>query len=219
MQSYEMEQLFNEWEKHLRKRGIKDELAKDGIVDSENYKNVVWILRETNGFDRDLTTLIKDSIENPKKHSKYWKTPGMHHKASLAVAGLLHPTLSIEDVKKMKKSGYRYAAIANIKKTKGKESSNIDEIVSFFKEDKGLLKRQIEMLKPKVVIVGGMKTIKRIRNGMISLFDLEEKESDVYFSKELNAYFIATYHPSFREIKFEDWITYFQDLSQRYAMI
>jgi len=209
--------IFKEWEKAIKRRGVTDRFVPDGIIDENQYQNIVWVLRETNDYEKgNLAELINDCIENPQAHKKYWKTPSTHYKMALAVAGLLYPEKKIDDLKTLKRSALKHAAIVNMKKTKGGRNSNIDEIIKFLDEDKAFVKQEIEALKPKVVIVGGMKTVNRIRATMIKLFDLKQKEKDVYYSKSLNAIILATYHPAYTAIKYEVWIDFFQKVSKKY---
>jgi len=178
----------------------------------------VWLLRETNDYSGKLHELIRKCIQNPKEHKKYWKTPNTHYKQSLAIAGLLHPELSYRELKKMKKKALVHAAVVNIKKTSGKSTANIDQIIDFLKNDRAFIKEEILMLKPKVVIVGGMKSVKRIRNEMIALFDLEKIDEDLFVSKADNIYFIATYHPSYPAIKHQIWAESFQNIARKYKI-
>jgi len=213
-----METLFDRWKTHLKQRGINEKFVEDGIIDKEKYRNIVWLLRETNDYSGKLHQLIRECIHNPKEHKKYWKTPNTHYKQSLAIAGLLHPDLSYQELEKMKKKALLHAAVVNIKKTSGKRTANIDQIVDFLKNDKLFIKEEILLLKPKVVIVGGMKSVKRIRNEMIALFDLVKIDADLFISKENNIYFIATYHPSYPAIKHQIWTERFQHIARKYKI-
>ena len=115
-----LEKLFNEWQKK-----VKGKFVKDGVIDINNYKNIVWLLRETNDYEGDLAFLIKDCIENNKdSHPKYWKTPQTHNKQSLAVYSILHSDLPNKQIREHRKDGLKYAAVVNIKKTLGFNTSN-----------------------------------------------------------------------------------------------
>jgi len=209
--------IFKEWEMAMKQRGVTDRFVADGKVDENEYQHIVWLLRETNDYERgNLAELINNSIQNPREHKRYWKTPNTHYKMALAVAGLLYPQKKPQELKALQRLALKHAAVVNVKKTKGKESANIDEIVEFLNKDKAFVKQEIEVLKPKVVIVGGMKSIKRIREIMIELFDLEQKEEDIYYSKSLNAIFLATSHPAYPAIKHNEWIDFFQRVSKEY---
>jgi len=205
-----MDTLFERWKNALYERGVKDIFVQDGIVDETKYSNIIWLLRETNGYSGHLAKLIKKCILDSASCKNYWKTPSTHYKMALAVAALRHPDRPIDDIKKMKKSALLHAAVVNIKKTEGTEKSNIDEIVSFLKQDQMFIKEEVKLLKPKVIIVGGMKSIKRIYRIIFELFELEKIEDDIFFSKSLNAYVISTHHPAYTGIKYNEWIRKFQ---------
>ena len=210
-----MDILFDKWRAHLKEQNINEKFVEDGIIDKEKYRNIVWFLRETNDYSGKLHQLIRECIQNPKEHKKYWKTPNTHYKQSLAIAGLIHPDLSYLDLKKMRKEALLYSAVVNIKKTSGKSRANIDQILNFLKNDKKFIKEEILQLKPKVVIVGGMKSVKRIRSEIIELFNLEKIDTDLFVSKENNIYFIATYHPSYPAIKHQEWSEMFQNIARK----
>ena len=213
-----MDILFAKWREHLKERNINEKFVEDGIIDKENYRNIVWLLRETNDYSGKVHQLIRECIHNPKEHKKYWKTPNTHYKQSLAIAGLLHPDLSYREIKKMKKTALLHAAVVNIKKTSGKNKANVDQILNFLKNDKSFIKEEVLLIKPKVVIVGGMKSLKSIRNEIIKLFNLDKIDTDLFVSRENNIYFIATYHPAYPAIKHQEWTEMFKNIAREYKI-
>jgi hypothetical protein len=212
----DLEPLFQKWENAYKEKGINKPFVKDGIVDEDNYKGIVWLLRETNKYEGNLANLIKDCIYNRKNHNIYWKSPQTHYKESLAVYALLNYNLSNNEIKKHKIDGLKYGAIVNIKKISGDNKSDYEEITKHLKIYKSFLQKEIELLNPKVVIVGGMRGKKRIKKILTELFKLEEKEKFIYKSRSHDILFLETYHPSYSLIKWDDWINFFKKVGKDY---
>jgi len=200
--------LFGRWQKE-----IDGKFVRDGIIDENNYKNVIWLLRETNGFSGNLSELINSCIYDKSNHENYWKTPRTHFKQSIAVFALLNPGLTNSKIKKHKIDGLKYSAVVNIKKISGGKTSNIDAIYKHLVRYFPYLKEEIEILEPKVVIVGGMKGKKRIRKKLIDGFHLKKLESfkvGTIYKSESGAIFLEVYHPSYPGINWDDWIDFFK---------
>ncbi len=212
----DLELLFQKWEKAYKEKSINKPFVKDGIVDKDKYKGIVWLLRETNDYDGNLANLIKDCINHKENHKKYWKTPQTHYKESIAVYSLLNHSSPNNEIKKYKIDGLKYAAVVNIKKISGDNKSDYEEIVEHLKTYKSFLQKEIELLNPKVVIVGGMRGKKRIKNILTELFELKEKEKFIYKSNSHDILFLETYHPSYSAIKWDDWINFFKKVGKNY---
>jgi uracil-DNA glycosylase len=205
-----LERLFEEWQKET-----EGTFVKDGVIDEKHYAHIVWLLRETNDFGGNLADLIKDCIENRANHKKYWKTPQTHYKKSVAVHALLHPEQSNEEIKKHKTEALKRAAVVNIKKTPGKETSEYDEILRYLKKDFSFIKTELEILEPKVVIVGGMKNKKRLSKTIREGFGLKKLEDHIYRSNN-GTIFLETHHPSYPKIQWDEWIDFFKYAGKKY---
>jgi len=184
-----MNELFKEWEKSYRENGIEAKFVKDGIVNKEHYKNIVWILKETNDYENPLNELVNDRVINNKK-SMMWKGVTWHN-IGRGTAKLLNPNLNIKEADKIWKKSLLHIAVMNIKKTTGKASSNWDEIVDFAKNYSEFIIKELELLNPKIVVLGG------IKDALKNILSLQHQNKNIYSSEKFpNTIFIEAYHPA-----------------------
>jgi hypothetical protein len=65
------------------------------------------------------------------------------------------PAFSDLPAKKDRKGSLLASAVVNVKKSKGKKSSNLVEIENYAKKDKEWIRQQVAMIRPDIVICGG----------------------------------------------------------------
>jgi len=191
-----MNELFQEWEKAYRENGIEAKFVKDGIVNEEYYKNIVWILKETNDYEGALNELVNDRVINNKK-SMMWRGVTWHN-IGRGTAKLLNPDLDIKEADKIWKKSLLHIAVMNIKKTTGKASSDWDEIFEFAKNYSEFIIKELELLNPKIVVLGGTK------DALKNILSLQHQNKNIYSSEKFpNTIFIEAYHPAARKKKIE----------------
>ncbi|MBP3870075.1 MAG: hypothetical protein J6E46_03780 [Faecalicoccus sp.] len=164
----ELENLFEEWKKKasVNMKDNKDQnvvidhgnnvFIRDGIVDYEKWENdhkkILFVLKEAYGGDKDWS-LTEWLIDN---HNKYriWRhvtqwTYGIQNtnaKKICKYGKMLDFTNPNEAI--------RQIAVLNLKKSNGKNTSDYDEIGAYAKSDKEMIKKEIELIDPKIIICG-----------------------------------------------------------------
>lgn len=184
--------LFNQWQKELDGKFVAD-----GTINSEKWeeanKKILVILKETNDFDDyGLNDLINKNINNSK--SGIWKGLTWHNVGRVSYS-LLNISASFKDAHKKRKETLKHIAVMNIKKTTGKSKSKNKVIKSHAKRYKDYIKKEIEIINPDIVLLGGTYDfLKRILN-------LEKIYDNLYKEKENDKrIYIKCYHPAYFRI-------------------
>jgi hypothetical protein len=147
----EHEELLSEWAKNT---GQTADFIKDGVIDPDRYQQtktkVMFLLKEAyqsgespNGFD--LRLVIREKWKGPR--GKTWHTVGRWSYA--AQGGTVFPAPS-----DAAKEALLSSAVVNIKKSNGRSRSDMNEIRKIAQQDGELLKRQIALIAPDIVICG-----------------------------------------------------------------
>ena len=157
-ESFECEELklFKKWIELWESKGVCVPFAIDGIVDYEEYNNsilrILYILKETNKCEY-LKCFLRDGAQGDG-----WRTWNNVVRWSF---GLLEgdaennfKKIDRLNVEKRKKYLRKIAAI-NLKKSPGGARSMPDKIECAVARDKDLLKEQIKLYQPDVIIIGG----------------------------------------------------------------
>ncbi|HFQ4970517.1 TPA: hypothetical protein ACGUUK_004296 [Vibrio vulnificus] len=144
--------IWDEWAQHYKELNIESSrICKDGVINLSEWTNcdskVLFVLKEVNGGSgEDLLNLLANG---PKYQ--------MWHTIARWAAGIQNnfPDYdSINCYETMKKALARISSI-NLKKTSGGSSSNMSVINSYAKADRKLLLKQINEIKPKIIVAGG----------------------------------------------------------------
>jgi hypothetical protein len=144
-----MEQLFKEWKKRY------PDMVSDGIVDDAQYeklkgKKVLYILREADGDGFDL----REGLRNPTPaYGPTWNNVARWQ------YGLEHAddkdSWNVADNKLSDKRILHHIAAININKAGGESVANLNKIRQCAEEDQALLRRQIELCRPDVIVCCG----------------------------------------------------------------
>jgi hypothetical protein len=142
-------------------------IIRDGIIDYSRWqkakKRILFIVKE--GYTPDpegkpdgLSTkgwdLCKDLRESPGfygntwREAAYWSHGIMHSKDGI------FPQLSKLNTDEVLDT-FRSTAVMNVKKTPGGKTSNWDELAEYVLKHRDLLKKQIDLIAPEVIICGG----------------------------------------------------------------
>jgi len=192
----EHDRLMAEWEQQPHHRG--NAFIRDGIIDSERWiaakRKVLFVLREAydkknrpEGFD--LCGKIRDQWKGPRK--KIWWTVAAWAYAAHQGSAQRIPLLSRKS-EPDQASALLASAVANVKKSGGKSTSDPVEIGQCAKTDGQFLSRQVEIINPDIVICGGTwPDIKYLWQQ-----DAEQVYDHVFRVK--NRFFVRFWHPANR---------------------
>ena len=145
-----MDNLWKKWRDHYNNLGLEvDKISVDGLIHDEQYnriKSILFILKETNDYTGSLQGLLKNG---PKYQ--------MWHTLSRWAAGILEDFpeyKKIDDSNILKQSLHQVSAI-NLKKTTGGTRAEYSIVNAFAHQDRFLLKEQIELIAPKIIVACG----------------------------------------------------------------
>lgn len=132
----------------------------DGIISSESWYQsrvkVLFILKETNGYPgSNIAKLIRTAIVDDPK-SKLWRRPTFHNIGrwafGLQQAG--EKSADFKEAHRNRKSALLASAFINLKKTTGGRRATV-EVRQFAEIHRELLREQILLVTPNVVVMGG----------------------------------------------------------------
>jgi hypothetical protein len=156
------EQLLNQWAALPHHRGKC--FIRDGIIDATRWekapRKLLLILREAHGEPEetegwDLRDVIRKDWGGPKY--KVWWT--VAYWAYLVHKGSVHrvpPFPADDSAWNAAREALLSAAAINIKKSSGKLSSDWDNLKMYAKTDGQLIRRQVDLIDPQIVICGNL---------------------------------------------------------------
>ena len=187
--------------------------VKDGVVNEENYKKanvkVLYILKEANGGKnktwQDKGSKNGDLRNYLNKHANRWQTWNNVVRWQYGIENLNNDD-SWKQVFRVKpnfrKEYLRHTAVINLKKLAGNQDSNMNEILKHANVNKELLKQQIALYQPNIVICGGTGNIVKEIGLFEGLDKWEKSERGVFYYTAKNKTIIVSYkHPGAREAK------------------
>ena len=152
-----MKELFEKWEEKY-----PNQLVIDGIINKEEWERqetkILFVLKEAYG-DGNTSWSLTDYINNLEQKdyiAKLWKriaiwTNGILHTDKNFIKEYDPNELSNEKCCELLKK----IAVVNIKKKdESKKSSEMNDIESYAKNDKDLLKEQIDNIQPDIIVCG-----------------------------------------------------------------
>ena len=131
----------------------------DGIIDIDKYvssKNKVLILlKEAYGEDNawSLADIIKNIWKGPK-YKIFWTISYWLYLINKTTKTNIPLFPSSEKELNECREYLLSSAIVNIKKSSGQSTSNQDDLMEYINEDRELLRRQIEIVNPSIIICG-----------------------------------------------------------------
>tara|TARA_Y100000766_G_scaffold262425_1_gene253640 strand:+ start:131 stop:766 length:636 start_codon:yes stop_codon:yes gene_type:complete len=180
--------LFKKWQKK------RPRMAKDGVVNDMEYNRssvkILFILKEVNGWPNgDLRELLN--------RAEKWRTWNNISRWNYGVQSYFKTgkfDFKNKITKKDRKEILKNIAVINLKKASGGSSSNMGEIRQHALEDKELLKEQVNLYTPDLVICCGTGNI----IPQLNLFEKSKytKSSEgVVYSNNSNPLIINYLHP------------------------
>lgn len=128
----------------------------DGITDNAAWerqkgKKILYVLKEAYGETGDWN--LSDWLLREKPSSSTWKrviewTYGIQNTTASRIAKYS------EDIYENNKALFHQIAVANLKKSGGRSSSNYGEIEAYALSDKAEIKKQLEIIAPDIIICG-----------------------------------------------------------------
>lgn len=193
----EMREYYEKYSTETRKPII------DGIVDLETYFNskikIMWVLKEPydDGNDRGGNWKMTDGLKN-RANGKY------KNSSALTFLPIIYSTYAvlnnIDSFDKLDQSK-RYSlyskylkniAYINVQKMPARKSSNFKDINSAYESDAPILKKQIDLYNPDVLIFGG--TFRHFKNELNLSKDNQINNSCYKLGARL---LINIYHPMY----------------------
>lgn len=156
-----MESLFEEWKRLLPAES--GTFVEDGVISQEEWmradKRILFLLKEVNdekGKMKSIVNTIRNAVSN--RESKIWKRPTFHNMGRWA-HGLHHcsketPPPTYKEADGARRDSLLSCALINLKKTAGGRvaTKEVEQSAMIYSS---LIKRQIEILKPDVIVFGG----------------------------------------------------------------
>jgi hypothetical protein len=189
------ELLFDKWKKK------RPEMAKDGVINELEYSKskirVLYILKEVNDWKNgDLREFVRNGAR-----WRTWNNIARWHNGiqNYFENGIVEfkNTISQNDRKEILKN----IAVLNLKKESGGASSNMGQIWHHANGDKDLLKQQVKLYNPNIIICCGT-------GGIVSELQLFENigsfklsSNGIRFTKNEKILMIDYFHPQCRKNK------------------
>jgi hypothetical protein len=189
------EALFAKWAE--RRPGM----AKDGVVDENEYINckikVLYILKEVNDWKNgDLREFTKAGAR--------WRTWNNITRWQYAIEKYYN-TGKVEFKDKInqndRKEILKTIAVLNLKKCSGGASSNMGQIWHHANEDKDLLKEQIELYNPNIIICCGTGDIVSKLQLIDNIGEFKSTLNGTLFAKNKKQLIVQYMHPQCRKGK------------------
>lgn len=184
----QLDSLFTEWEARHKGKGYKN-FIRDGIVNYESWdgqetSKVCYLLKEAYGDnDFSLTDELAVRLWGIWEQKIPFWTQGVYD--SQVPPKPFEPKMSDNE----KRSIIDRIAVVNIKKSNGNPSSDDNDLMKYVREDEELLRRELTIIEPDVIICGyTFQLVKDVLQG-IEVFP----EGD---GKWGNSLVIDYYHPS-----------------------
>lgn len=186
--------LWQEWNEHYDQiGGDKDKICRDGIVDEEEFgkdgaKKILFVMKDDHDNKAELKDLRETLKDGPR--NKMWQT------AARWAAGILFDFPRFEKIDyKMMQNAVRQIAVISLKKTRGAAQSDMAVINAHAFQDRELLRKQIELIDPEIIIACGNFDI------LVWLLELAVKPENlsqpVYYNGKVRV--IRFLHPAMRK--------------------
>jgi hypothetical protein len=150
------EALLDEWAK--RDHHVGKGFIRDGIIDPARWPNanlkILLLLKEAygEGVDWDLREAIREEWQGPK-YNIWWNAAYWCYAAQNAVPSI--PAFpSQDDARAASVEALLSSSAINIKKSSGVSSSDDDDIQMYIENDGDLLRKQVTLISPEIIIFG-----------------------------------------------------------------
>lgn len=148
----ELKKIIDAYEKIYCER--TSYLITDGIVDTEQYEGILFLLKEAYSTEEKKDTWDLCKWLAAVKPIRLW-----NHVAKW-VRGLCNTTVDRVEpyvrwiTEEEGREALRKIAVINVKKIDGKSGSDRDDLMGFVEANAELLRREIELVQPKIIVCG-----------------------------------------------------------------
>ncbi len=153
----EMSELFAVWRPRVMQES--DHFVEDGIICPEKWKEaskkILFILKETNDYKKSMCNLINEACTT-RPRSGMWGSPTFHNIGRWAYGLLSYPESiwAYKAANTNRKGSIPYCSFINVKKTTGGRTAT-SSVEKSAKEYSSFLRKQIEIIKPEIIVFGG----------------------------------------------------------------
>ena len=194
-----LNRVLEKWKQKIKNDFPAKSFVSDGIINEKYWQNcqpkILIIMKEVNSEKDDFTSLSQLVNDRIGHKSQLWKYIAWHN-IGRVTNGLLEvhhnmQIIPIKDAEKDRQEVLKNIAVMNIKKTPGGDSSKDKEILKHAENYSELIKEEIKVINPDIIILGG--TYKYLKE-ILQL----EKQSYRIHKDPSNRVYINAYHPSAR---------------------
>lgn len=198
----QQDDLFRSWKES--NPIYKNNFAEDGIINFDSWKEskikVLFVLKDTNGFNGNLCNRILEKFQDSKK-PKTWFTSALWNIATIYTTA--KGFLCLTEANDKAVETFRNVSVMNLKKLPGQTSVEMHEIEKHAYNDAEFIKMQLELINPDVIICGKTFDILR-KTQKISAINIDNNENWLYLDNDERLY-IAHWHPA---AQYSDHLTY-----------
>lgn len=151
----ELDILFEEWEKIHLEKGYK-RFIRDGIVNEDwwfqeqSVPKICFFLKEARTQEEGYN-LVKDLYK--REPWKLWQRVAIWTQAiQLSFTG--ERPYDVDKIQMKSHEAVRQTAVVNVKKSNGLAESEGEDLWKYVHEDKDLLKRELELVNPDIILCG-----------------------------------------------------------------
>ncbi len=145
-----LDSLFERWRQSREE--YEDKFSKDGIIKESAWlgasPKLLFLLKETNDFPDDIRVLI------PNYWKGLWVNVGRWAYGLQKTAKGCIPSFTEASQPHNYKTAGESSAIMNLKKSPGKNQSNMEEIRGKAQYDKDFIKEELDIIQPEIVVCG-----------------------------------------------------------------
>lgn len=186
--------IYNDWNQNHPGHFVSGGVIDEDMYDSCDVK-ILFVLKEVNDINQlenwSLVQLMHDQIERMKFY-RIWETVGLW---SFGLQQGFPPYQKLNYMKEANiTEGLLNIATTNLKKTGGTGESNYEEIKEHAIANKELWMKEIEIIRPDVIICGGTFPIIQEILG----FEIFTCDSGAKVGKYMDILYVEMYHPMYR---------------------
>lgn len=194
----ELQELMESWEKKHRQKGYK-RFIRDGIVCEEKWEGqstpkVCYFLKEAYTSEENGYCLT-ESLHEAERPWTMWRkiaiwTQAIHYAFQNRIC-----EYNDEILRSKEKEVIDCIGVVNVKKSNGGSSSDYEDLKKYAEEDKEELKRELQIIKPDIIVCGNNRSLLKIVLGD----ELQDEDTwDNMLALWGHTLVIDYYHPAVR---------------------
>lgn len=190
----ELDDLFAEWEERHKFRS-EEGFIRDGIFDGEKWfssqRKILFVLKEAYNEKEHKIKNVCEYVRDVKKgpFKKTWWTVTNWAYAAQHTSENTSPDFPS---KEKRREGLLSSAGVNIKKSDGRGTSDLKDIAGYAERDGDLIRREIKLLDPDIVICGNTWDV--IKNNVWNHEDIKPLFERIFLIGR--AHYLDLWHPA-----------------------